>query len=159
MERRMNPAQSVVAKFGGPAALAKLINKGQSTVSYWTKSGTIPAKWQPILLNLAESRSISLSAGDFVSAGNAETPAVAEIPKATHWGTLSLGGAELPAYVLENGQRVFSLKGIVVGLIGTEGGQLTEYLKVRVLRPYLPEDLIPTADGSIPALVRFDTGA
>jgi hypothetical protein len=60
--------------------------------------------------------------------------------------------------VLENGQRVFSLKGVVVGLIGTEGGQLPEYLKVRALRDFLPEDLKPAEDGSIPALCRFDTG-
>ncbi len=155
----MNPAQHVVGKFGGPAALAKLINKGQSTVSYWLKIGTIPAKWQPILLELAANNAVDLSANDFVTVDTAEPAEEPGAPKATHWGALSIGGNELPCYVLDNGQRVFSLKGIVVGLIGTEGGQLAEYLKVKALRPYLPDDLIPAPDGSIPVLVKFDTGA
>lgn len=63
--------------------------------------------------------------------------AISEIPKATHPGLLTIGAAGaagIPCYVLDNGMRVFSLKGIVVGLIGTEGGQLAEYLKVRALR-------------------------
>ena len=60
--------------------------------------------------------------------------------------------------MLSTGDRVFSLKGIVVGLIGTQGGQLTEYMKVRSLQPHLPADLIPSEDGQIPALFRFDTG-
>jgi AAA domain/P63C domain len=55
-------------------------------------------------------------------------------------------------------QRVFSLKGIVVGLTGVEGGQLAEYLKVRSLRPFLPTDLVPVEDGTIPALIKFDPG-
>ena len=65
----------------------------------------------------------------------------------------------LPCYVLETGERVFSLKGVVVGLIGTQGGQLAEYLKVRTLKEYLPEDLTPDENGNIPALLTFDTGA
>jgi hypothetical protein len=58
----MNAAKAVVAKFGGAAELARAIGKGQSTISYWTKTGTIPAKWQPILLDLAAQRSIALRA-------------------------------------------------------------------------------------------------
>jgi len=61
--------------------------------------------------------------------------------------------------VLETGERVFSLKGVVVSLIGTQGGQLSEYLKVKALQEFLPEDLIPVEDGSIPALITFDTGS
>lgn len=75
-------------------------------------------------------------------------------PKAAHWGDLSIGGREIPCYVLNTGDRVFSLKGIVVGLIGTEGGQLSEYLKVKALQPHLPQDLMPAGSGDIPALFR-----
>lgn len=86
-----------------------------------------------------------------------DTPA---IPAAVARGTLKLGVAELPCYVLdnENHDRIFSLKGAVVGLMETEGGQLAEYIKVRPLRPYLPNDLVPAENGMIPALIEFDTG-
>lgn len=158
----MNSAENIIAKFGGAAALSKLIGKGQTTVAYWKKSATIPAKWQPILLQLAQTHSIPLQANDFLPTPSGEilppetTP---HIPKATHWGELPIGDVVLPAYVLDNGQRVFSLKGVVVGLMDIEGGPLAEYLKVRTLKDYLPDDLKPTDDGNIPALVRFDTGA
>lgn len=84
-----------------------------------------------------------------------------EAPAAIAWGTLPIGEAQLPCYVLndEAKTRVFSLKGVVVGLIGTEGGQLAEYIKVRSLRPFLPDDLVPAEENdAIPALIQFDTG-
>ena len=139
-----------------------MLGKGQSTVSYWLKAGAIPAKWHPVLLDLATKNTVSLFPEDFLpSVAPDLKPAEegpSEAPKATHWGDLVIGDTLIPAYVLENGMRVFSLKGVVVGLIGTEGGQLPEYLKVRALRDFLPEDLKPAEDGSIPALCRFDTG-
>lgn len=159
----MNAATAVVEKFGGPAALAKMLGKGQSTIAYWQKTGRIPQKWHPILLQLASTNNLHLAPSDFVpvdlkSADERPPPAHSGIPKATHWGELPIGDSVLPAYVLENGTRVFSLKGVVVGLIGTTGGQLPEYLKVRALQDFLPSDLKPAEDGSIPALCRFDTG-
>jgi P63C domain-containing protein len=66
--------------------------------------------------------------------------------------------ASLPCYRLDTGERVFSLKGVVVSLIGTEGGQLAEYIKVKALRPFLPPDLVPAENDVIPALIKFDTG-
>jgi hypothetical protein len=53
---------------------------------------------------------------------------------------------------------VFSLKGIVSGLIGTAGGQLAEYIKVKSLKPFLSNELTPAENGQIPALFQFDTG-
>ena len=79
-------------------------------------------------------------------------------PVAVAWGSLQVGESTLPCYVLDNGERVFSLKGAVVGLIETEGGQLAEYIRVQPLRPFLPEDLVPAENGVIPALIQFDTG-
>jgi P63C domain len=155
----MSAAHHVVSKFGGPAALSKLIGKGQSTVAYWLKAGTIPARWQSVLLELAAKQSISLYPEDFVKGSEQILPPGSdELPRATHWGELEIGNTQIPCYVLDNGQRVFSLKGIVVGLTGVEGGQLAEYLKVRSLRPFLPTDLVPVEDGTIPALIKFDTG-
>jgi hypothetical protein len=157
----LTSAENIIAKFGGPVALAKMIGKGQSTVSYWKKAGTIPAKWQPVLLRLADHAAIPLFMEDFVPRQQSDAeilPPLPGVPIAQYWGELPIGDAVIPAYVLDNGMRVFSLKGIVVGLIGTAGGQLAEYLKVRALREFLPEDLMPTDDGSIPALIKFDTG-
>ena len=87
--------------------------------------------------------------------------AIKQIPAAIARGTLTVGETDLPCYVLDNDKRdrVFSLKGAVVGLIETEGGQLAEYIKVRALRPFLPEGLSSNAEkNAIPALVEFDTG-
>ena len=81
-----------------------------------------------------------------------------QMPSAIAWGTLKIGEADLPCYVLDDGERVFSLKGAVVGLIETEGGQLAEYIKVKPLRPFLPNDLVPAENDVIPALIQFDTG-
>jgi hypothetical protein len=161
----MNAADTVIAKFGGPAALARIIGKGPSTISYWRKSGMIPAKWQAALMTYAGEMGIGLAAEDFLLTSltdpsnlNLADTEISRFQKATHWGELPIGSAVLPAYVLEDGSRVFSLKGVVVGLIGTDGGQLAEYLKVRALRDFLPTDLTPSEDGTIPALIKFDTG-
>src|ERR1700754_1620143 len=65
--RRFMHAKLIIAKLGGQTTLAAKLGKGQSTVAYWAKTGVIPAKWQPILLQLATKESVALSAGDFVS--------------------------------------------------------------------------------------------
>lgn len=121
----MNAAKRVISKFGGPAELARLLGKGQSTVSYWTKTGVIPAKWQPVLLELASQRSIDLSAQDFIATesdaeAEAEAGTSGDFPIATHWGELPIGGALIPCYRLDNDQRVFSLKGVIVALMDSE---------------------------------------
>lgn len=61
----MNAAEQVIEKFGGSDALATLIGKAPTMVAYWKKIGTIPAKWQPILLELAEEQGIQLAPADF----------------------------------------------------------------------------------------------
>jgi hypothetical protein len=154
----MSAAEAVITKFGGPTALARVIGRGQSTISYWRKVGIVPAKWQAALMTYADEMGIPLTAEDFLPPRPPQVDSVSEFPKATHWGNLPIGDALLPAYVLEDGSRVFSLKGVVVGLIGTEGGQLAEYLKVKALRDFLPPDLTPAEDDSIAALIKFDTG-
>ncbi len=154
-------AKRIIEKFGGQTVLAALVGKGQSTVAYWAKTGTIPSKWQPKLLELAAEKGLDLQPSDFLSpmVESVLMPAENEvIPKATHWGELDIAGTHIPSYVLNTGDRVFSLKGVVVSLIGTDGGQLAEYLKVRTLQPHLPQDLIPTENGEVPALFKFDTG-
>jgi len=128
-------------------------------VSHWAKRG-VPAKWQRPLLDLAQEHGIDLSPEDFFveSVVSKRSLVPYKIPRAEHWGELSIGDTQLPCYVLDTGERVFSLKGVVVGLIGTQGGQLAEYLKLRALQEFLPDDLTPDEQGNIPALVTFDTG-
>jgi hypothetical protein len=155
----MNTAQRIIEKFGGQTALANLIGKGQPTVNYWSKTGAIPAKYRPEILKIARKQGVDLSSADFeleIPILNEENQIV--LQKATHLGELLLGDNTIPCYVLENGERIFSLKGVVVALTGTEGGQLSEYIKVQSIRPYLPAELIPAENGSIPALLSFDTG-
>lgn len=58
-------AKDVVEKFGGQTALAALIGKGQSTIAYWVKTGSIPARWYPKLLLIAKEKGIELLPQDF----------------------------------------------------------------------------------------------
>ena len=155
-------ANRIIEKFGGQTALANLIGKRQSTVSYWKKAGVVPSKWQPKLLELAAEKGLNLQPSDFlptVKEADLMAAEIADFPKATHWGDLAIGDTEIPSYVLNTGDRVFSLKGIVSGLMGIQGGQLAEYLKVRPLQPHLPADLVPNESGEVSALFKFDTGA
>lgn len=153
----------IITKFGSQSELARLIGKRPSTVQAWANKGIIPGKWQGELLRIAQERGIDLSPSDFIkiTEDNPRSPEIlSPIPKATHWGELHIGDdITIPSYVLDSGERVFSLKGVVVGLIGTEGGQLPEYLKISGLQESLPADLRPDSDGNVPALFKFDTTA
>ncbi len=60
-------AKQIINKFGGQTKLAAMLGKGQTTVAYWAKSGVIPAKWQPRVLDLARQRGIELEAADFIN--------------------------------------------------------------------------------------------
>lgn len=82
-------ARDIIDKFGGQSALAALLGKGQSTVSYWAKTGIIPARWQPKLLSLAMERGVQLSPADFMGpkakpleAENSMAPPPAVVPAA-----------------------------------------------------------------------------
>lgn len=149
----MNAAQEIIQRFGGQSALAQLLGKGQSTVSYWAKTGIIPAKWRPKLLQLASEKSVNLLPAEFdLSVHVISDYTEPTLQKATHWGELKIGDIPIPCYVLENGERIFSLKGVVVALMGVKGGQLAEYIKVQSIKPFLPQDLLPAENNHIPAL-------
>ena len=140
----MNAAQQIIQKFGGQSAVAKLIGKGQTTVQYWTKTGVIPAKWHALLLRIAQEQGVDLSPSDFIAMG-AETSQVQDgkrIPEAKWFGTLQIGEAELPCYVLDDGRRVISRTGATSVLAGKKGGgQLEKYVAAGALRAYIPSDL------------------
>ena len=94
-------ARQIIEKFGGQSALAALLGKTQSTVGHWAKTGVIPAKWWPTLLQLAKDKSIELSPADMVPTNenkvaakntNANNSLVAVMPsKVAAQGRLDLG--------------------------------------------------------------------
>lgn len=137
----MNAAQRIISKFGGQSALADAIGTKQSTVQYWAKTGSIPAKWHTPIVTSAVDRGISLSPGEFSPVAVAATKALAA-PVAQWPGLLSVGDEELPCYVLEDGRSVITRTGGLNFLTrGKGGGNLESYLRVQVLQPFLPDDL------------------
>lgn len=139
----MNAAQRVIEKFGGQSALAKLINRGQSTVQYWAKTGVIPARWHQNLIQLATATSIDLSPSDFMDdSALGKSPAMHRRPVAKWWGTLAIGEDEIACYVLDDGRRVISRTGATSFLTSSKGGgNLDSYIGVEALKPYISEDL------------------
>lgn len=134
-------ASRVIERFGGQSALARLIGKNQSTVQYWASTGAIPHHWHGRLLTLAREKGINLAPADLVAIPD-EDPIPVAIPRAKWSGVLQIGEAvEVPCYVLNNGLRVISRTGAAASLTGIKGqGNLESYLRVGVLRPYLPSD-------------------
>lgn len=126
----------VIERFGGQKALAARIGKGTSTISYWKKTGSIPAKWHGPLLAIATADGISLEAGDLIQPSKNTT--ISEMPSARYEGVLNLGAAEVTCYVLSDGQRIISRTSATTALSGIRhGGDLDSYVGAEALRPYL----------------------
>lgn len=58
-------ARDLIHLLGGQSALAQALGRGQSTVAYWAKTGTIPAKWHSAILEIADQQGVDLSHDDF----------------------------------------------------------------------------------------------
>ena len=154
----MNTAQKIVDKFGSQSALAALLGKTQSMVSYWCKSGLIPQKWHPKILQLASERGLDLSSSDFSLVPDItiiEDQNLGKIPIATYPGILQLGESEIPVYVLNDGRRVVSRSGATgVLTAGKGGGNLESYIGVHALKKYIPESVIGgMIDFNLPGVV------
>lgn len=139
----MTSANRVIEKFGGQKALATLLGKSPSTVSYWAKTGTIPTKMHGQILAAAAANNISLRGGDLVNAPVAEDAVTEDgLPIARYEGVLPLDGQGIPCYVLSDGQRVMSRVGATTALSGVRGGgDLASYVEVEPLRPYMRQKL------------------
>src|SRR5665213_2435352 len=138
----MNPAKTIIDRFGGQTALAEAIGKPQSTVQYWSRTGSIPAKWHPLVIEAAQRKGIEVASVDLVALAEAPPKPVSRAPVARWPGQLSVGDQEIPVYVLEDGRRVISRTGALNFLTGGKGGgNLESYLEVEVLRSFLPADL------------------
>ena len=85
-----------------------------------------------------------------------------EVPRATHSGILTIGNSEIQCYVLENGDRVLSTRGIMKSLGRTwrgrkyAGTELPVFLEANNLKPFLPKDLTVVLS---PKIFRTDKGA
>jgi hypothetical protein len=79
-------AKRIVDRLGGQTAVAKLVGKGQSTIAYWVKAGSIPSKWHAVLLEAAKRVGVPLAAEDFMGYVLPASPTaapIAEAPAAT----------------------------------------------------------------------------
>jgi hypothetical protein len=68
--------RDIVDRFGGQTALANALGKGQSTVAYWVKSGSIPVKWHGALVEAANRKGIPILPQDFAPASAASDTVV-----------------------------------------------------------------------------------
>ncbi len=149
----MSAAQKVVNKFGGQTQLAEVLGIRQSAVSYWVKTGNIPAKRHAAILRAAGERNLDLSPRDLVNGDAVEVLDRADdIPHAIARGDLTVGeddGAPaIACYVLSDGRRVISrtsaLGAIASSSDHTVGGDLQSYVKhiERFMRVKLEDELI-----------------
>jgi len=139
---RMNTAQSIVSRFGGQTALAEALHTKQSTVQYWTKTGNIPAKWHRPIVEAAVRRGLSVTSSDFNAPIDIPETAITKVPEAKWPGLLPVAGDEVPCYVLDDGRRVITRTGALNFLTGGKGGgNLESYLRIAVLKDFLPPDL------------------
>lgn len=136
----MSVATTIIDRFGSQTALAEALGKPQSTVQYWSRTGSIPVRWQQAIIDAAAARGLDVSASDFVLGDRAPVPA--KLPVAKWPGELDVGTLTVPVYVLDDGRRVLSRTGALNVLTdGKGGGNIESYLEIEVLRPFLPRDL------------------
>ncbi len=98
-----NPAERIIARFGGQSALARLLGRRQSTIQHWARTGIIPAQWHRVLMTLARERGVIVEARDFVSAGQRQIE-----PASGKLGVLTVGlGAVATTFIagVENARR------------------------------------------------------
>lgn len=60
-------------------------------------------------------------------------------PSVTHQGSITIGGAEIPCAVLDDGRRVVWQREVVGLLTGNKKGGLSRYLAAQNLQPFAPE--------------------
>lgn len=138
----MTPAQKIIQKFGGQTALAEALGKPQSTVQYWNRVGSIPARWHKQILDSGAKQGLDISPGELVAVSDPSPILPAALPVAKWPGELEIADLEIPVYVLDDGRRVLSRTGALNFLTGGKGGgNLESYLEIEVLKPFLPANL------------------
>ena len=70
-----------------------------------------------------------------------------QLLKATHTGVLKIGDSEIAAFVLENGERILSTRGVMKSLGRSwrgrkyPGTELPVFLEAANLKPFISDDL------------------
>lgn len=145
----MNEAESIIEKFGGQSALAKILETTQSTVQYWAQTGRIPFKWHGKILEIARERGLSIAApiqtpsffvdnAPVVSGRLVEEPVRNTKLYAINYGMMRIAGREIPCAVLNNRKRVIIQREIVGLLTGNIKGGFDRYFRAENLQPYVP---------------------
>jgi hypothetical protein len=83
----LEPAQSIIHRFGGPSALATILGVHRTRVSNWQRErakggtdGLIPQRYHPRLLNYAKVHGIALEATDFLPSAPPISPEGETVP-------------------------------------------------------------------------------
>jgi hypothetical protein len=164
-------ARDIIEKFGGQSALAEALDKGQSTVAYWAKTGTIPMRWWPKLMLLASRRGLDLTVTDLAGVA---PPVDAPTEPPVDAGLLSVQTSDLDdgkASPVETDSLKFSTGDKEVALRFDGGGQViwastkeiaeifgvdsTVILK-HIQNIYSDEELVEKATTAKFAVVRFE---
>ncbi|ODM79096.1 carph-isopro domain-containing protein [Bradyrhizobium elkanii] len=73
----LEPAQTIIQRFGGPSAVASILGVHRTRVSNWQRErakggtgGTIPQRYHVALLAHAQEKGIALVAADFLQVGS-----------------------------------------------------------------------------------------
>ena len=66
MSNQLNPAERIIQRFGSQSELARALDKSQSTVQHWAKTGRVPSQWHGPLMELANEKGVALEPKDFV---------------------------------------------------------------------------------------------
>lgn len=79
---------------------------------------------------------------------------------AKYSGILTLGNRDVDCYVLDDGNRVISLRATVRAIADVESGDLSKYIKVKSLQPFISADAITDnmVEFSIPGLPTISKG-
>jgi len=131
--------REIVKQLGGQSALARRLGKRPSMVGYWVKAGSIPSRWQPILLQVAQTEGINLTSADFIDQSEPEPVSGTVLPFAKYPGNFQVGETNINCYVLDDGRRIISRTSATDFLTNKlGGGNLESYVGVRDLEPYMP---------------------
>ena len=76
--------------------------------------------------------------------------------KATHKGKLQIGDKELDCYVLEDGNRVLSSRGVVESLTAKTTGDVVPVIASKRLKPFLSQGLNAVLVSKNDVLIEFD---
>jgi len=115
------------ASKGGAARMKKLSREERQTLA----SEAAKARWKK-----SQNHKVTEGAG-------IDAPRVNAVPRALYSGTLKLGGAEIPVYVLSNGLKVLARIAATEALTGVKRqGDLESYIRVGSLREFIDMDSV-----------------